>query len=134
MQATREIKRSWFDLLLQHAVPEDVARFCIRDAANEAQLTAKIEALVPSAKSAKLLLVLSSFPGLQHKQQWLRVFMRYGLPTADSITFLRNIEGGASEIERGLHSLHKFPRNLAKTLVAEVCVRRLCHAYAAVTV
>ena len=47
MESLDERKRHWLDLFLQHEVSEDVARSCIRDVADDAQLIAKIKETVP---------------------------------------------------------------------------------------
>ena len=68
-------KQHWLDLLLQHAVPETVARSCIRDVADEAQLVAKIKAL-ESPGVERLLQVFSATGARTH---WREM----GLATTD---------------------------------------------------
>ena len=98
-----EDKHTWLDLLLQHAVSETVARSCIRDAADEAQLIAKIKALkLPGVGAVKkeLLLQVLSFPVMPYKRLWLNVFLSHGLPADPSKTFLLGIKGGLPDLEQ----------------------------------
>ena len=60
MEPSNKRKREWMDLLLQHAVPETVARSCIRDAADDAQLIAKIKEAVPGEGAEQLVQVCRS--------------------------------------------------------------------------
>ena len=115
-------KQTWLDLLLQHMVSETVARSCIRDVADEAQLIAKIKALefpVEEAVKKERLLQVLSFPGMPYKQPWLNVFLSHGLPADVSKTFLLGIKGGLPDLVQTLRGL-PIPQNLAESLIAKV--------------
>ena len=118
-QVSVERKQHWIDLLLQHAVSETVARSCIRDVADQAQLIAKVKALESSDEGVERLLQVLSFP-LQYKRLWLNVFLSHGLSADFSKAFLSDIKGGLPDLEKAVPQL-PIPGDLAKTLIAKVC-------------
>ena len=111
-----ERKRHWLDLCLQHAVSEDVARSCIRDATHDAQLIAKIKEAVPGEGAEKVVQVLS-FPG-KYKRPWLSFFLRYGLPAEHARDFVGGIKSGLPQLEAKLRLL--IPGERGETLIKEV--------------
>ena len=103
MEPSDERKRHWLDLFLQHEVSENVARSCIRDVADDAQLIAKIKETVPGEGAEKVVQVLS-FPG-KDKRPWLSFFLRYGLPSEHARDFVGRIKGGLPQLEAKLRLL-----------------------------
>ena len=113
-----ERKRHWLDLCLQHAVSEDVARSCIRDATHDAQLIAKIKEAVPGEGAEKVVQVLS-FPE-KDKRPWLSVLLRHGVPAKHAKVFVGGIKEGLPQLEAKLRRLIPA-RERAEALIKEVC-------------
>ena len=109
-------KQNWLDLLLQHAVPEAVARSCIRDVADDVQLIRKIKQLLPPSAATERLMQILSFPE-EYKRPWLNVFLRHGSSNAKA--FVSGIKGGIPELEDKLRHL-PIPRDRVEALLAEV--------------
>ena len=116
MNSFEERKRNWLDLLLQHAVPETVARSCIQDVADDAQLIDKIKDAVPDKGAGQLVQVLS-FPE-DYKRPWLNVFLKHGLPVEHARGFVLGIER-FTELEAKIRRL--APGERGKRLIEEVC-------------
>ena len=115
-------RQHWFDLLLQYAVPETVARSCVRDATDEAQLIANIHSHKLSGNSVERLLLLLSFPG---KRAWLNVLLRHGLPAEQSKAVVSSIEGDVQSLEQTLREL-PMTKDVAGMLIAQVCGEMSC--------
>ena len=113
-------KRDWLDLLLQHAVPEAVAQRCVRDAANDAQLIAKIKALASPGEGVERLLQVLSFPCMRYKRLWFNALLCHGLPADVSKAFLLDFYGGLPELEQILRGDPRIPKALADPLIAKV--------------
>ena len=111
-------KQEWLDLLLQHAVPETVARSCIRDVTDEAQLIAKIKALESPGEGVERLLQVLSFP-VRDKRPWLNVLLSHGFPAEPSKAFLLGIPNG--DLLYLEQTLLKHRPDLAETLTSKVC-------------
>ena len=124
MEPSDERKRHWLDLFLQHGVSENVARSCIQDVADDAQLIAKINETVPGEGAEKVVQVLS-FPG-KYKRPWLSMFLRYKLPAEHARAFVGGITRGLPELEAKLRRL--IPGERGEALINEVrtSVWRLC--------
>ena len=110
-------KQNWLDLLLQHAVPEAVARSCIRDAADDTQLVCKIKEELASGEATERLVHILSFAE-KFKRPWLNVFLRHGLPAELAKSFVSGIAGGIPELEAKVRHLVNGDR--AEALLAEV--------------
>ena len=110
-------KQDWLDLLLQHGVPETMARSCIRDVTDEEQIIAKIKALESPGEG---LLEVLSFPTMWYKRSWLNVFISHGLPAELSKVFLSSINGGLLDLEQTLRGF-PIPQDLAEDLISKVC-------------
>ena len=111
-------KQEWLDLLLQHAVPETVARSCIRDVTDEAQLIANIKALESPGEGVERLLQVLSFP-VRDKRPWLNVLLSHGFPAEPSKAFLLGIPNG--DLLYLEQTLLKHRPDLAETLTSKVC-------------
>ena len=116
MEPSDERKRHWLDLFLQHGVSENVARSCIQDVADDAQLIAKINETVPREGAEKVVQVLS-FPG-KYKRPWLSMFLRYKLPAEHARAFVGGITRGLPELEAKLRRL--IPGERGESLINEV--------------
>ena len=113
-------KQEWLDLLLQHAVPETVARSCIRDVTDEAQLIAKIKALESPGEGVERLLQVLSFP-VRAKRPWLNVFLSHGFPAEQSKAFLLLVVRNKGDLLYLEQTLRKHRPDLAETLTSKVC-------------
>ena len=109
-------EQKWLDLLLQHEVPEAVARSCIRDVADDAQLIAKIKEVAPGEGVENVVQILS-FPE-KCKRPWLSVFLRHRLVAEHAIDFLGRIEGGLPELGVKLQRL--IPGEKGRFLTSQV--------------
>ena len=109
-------KRAWLDLFLQHAVPESVARSCIRDVADDAQLIAKIKEAVPG-KGAENVVQILSCPE-RWKWPWLSVLLRYRLAAEHARHFVKSIKGGLPELGVKLQRL--IPGEKGRFLTSQV--------------
>ena len=116
MEAFDERKRKWLDLLLQHMVPETVARSCIRDVADDAQLIDKIKEAVPGEGAQQLVQVLSFPEG--YKRPWLNIFLLHGLAAKHARAFVMGIKVGLPELEAKLRRL--IPGERAEPVIEEV--------------
>ena len=120
---TRE--RCWLDLLLQHAVPETVARSCIQDAADDAQLIAKIKALASPGEGVERLVQVLSFREA-YKRPWLNIFLLHGVPAKHAIAVVDDTTGGLPELNATLRRM--VPGGGVEPVIKEVrtCVWRMC--------
>ena len=114
-----EDKKNCLDLLLQHSIPEALARSCIENAATEAELISNLKALNLSQDTQRLVQVLS-FQDLPYKQAWLNVFLSHGLEPEASKEFLLKIKGGFPELTQTLRGL-PIPQDMAESLISQVC-------------
>ena len=101
------------NILLQHGLPESLARSLIKDAADVGQLIHTIQAANPNAKS--LLRALEElkndeFPKEdrllhvpKHKFLWFQVLLKHGVPKGTAAAFVRDIVGGVPELTEKLH-------------------------------
>ena len=112
---TRE--RCWLDLLLQHAVPETVARSCIQDAADDAQLIAKIKALASPGEGVERLVQVLSFREA-YKRPWLNILLLHGVPAKFAIPFVEDTFGGLPQLEANLRRI--VSARLAEPVIKEV--------------
>ena len=116
MEPFNKRKREWLDLLLQHAVPETLARSCIQDAVDDAQLIAKIKVAVPGEGVEQLVQVLS-FPECD-KRPWLNMCLLRGMAAKHAKSFVLGIKGGFPEIAAKLRRL--IPAERVEAVVKEV--------------
>ena len=118
-------QQHWFNLLLQHAVPETVARRCIGDVADDAQLIAKIEALASPGEGVERLVHVLSFRET-YKRPWLNIFLLHGVPAQDAIPVVEDTTGGLPELNATLRRM--VPGGGVEPVIKEVrtCVWRMC--------
>ena len=102
-------------ILLQHDLPEDLARSLVKDAANVGQLINTIQAANPDAKGLLLVRALEELkndefsqedqllPVPKHKLPWLQVLLKHGVPKGTAAAFIRDIVGGVVELADKLH-------------------------------
>ena len=107
---TVDIRRC-LEILLQHGLPENLARSLVKDAADVGQLINTIQKAIPNAKD-----LLRALAGLKndefsqedrlvpkHKLPWLNVLLQHGLPKHIAAPFIRDIVGGVPELAEKLH-------------------------------
>ena len=101
------------EILIQHDLPESLARSLVKDAAGVGQLIHTIQAVNPNATS--LLRALEELkndesskedrllPVPKHKLPWLQVLLKHGVPKDTAAAFIRDIVGGVPELADKLH-------------------------------
>ena len=101
------------EILLQHDLPEDLARSLVKDAADVDQLINTIQTVIPGAKD--LLRALGELKTDEfskedrllavpkHKLPWFQVLLKHGVPQDIAATFVRDIVGGMAELADKLH-------------------------------
>ena len=99
------------EILLQHNLPEDLARSLVKDAADVVQLINTIQTEIPGAND--LLCALGELKNDEfsqedrlvpkHKLPWLHVLLQHGLPKHIAAPFIRDIVGGVPELAEKLH-------------------------------
>ena len=108
---TVDIRRC-LEILLQHGLPENLARSLVKDAADVGQLINTIQTEFPDAKD--LLRDLAELKNDEfseedvlrvpkHKLPWLQVLLKHGLPRDIAAPFIRDIVGGVPELAEKLH-------------------------------
>ena len=99
------------EILLQHGVPENLARSLVTDVADVGQLINTIQTEIPDAKD--LLRDLAELKNDEfseqdvlrvpkHKLPWLQVLLKHGLPRDIAAPFIRDIVGGVAELAENL--------------------------------
>ena len=106
-QNTVDIGRC-LEILLQHDLPENLARSLIKDAADVGQLINTIQTVIPGAND--LLRALGELKNDEfseedrlltvpkHKLPWFQVLLKHGVPKDTAAAFIRDIVGGVTEL------------------------------------
>ena len=101
------------EILLQHNLPEDLARSLVKDAGDVVQLIKTIQTEIPGAND--LLCALGELkndefseedrllPVPKHKLPWFQVLRKHGVPQDIAAAFVHDIVGGMAELADKLH-------------------------------
>ena len=110
------------EILLQHDLPEDLARSLVKDAADVGQLINTIQTVIPGADDLlRALGELLTVP--KHKLPWFQVLLKHGVPNYIAAAFIRDIVGGMAELADKLHDA--MPED-ADALLKQVLFFSLC--------
>ena len=85
-------------ILLQHDLPEDLARSLVEDAADVGHLIDTIQTVAPGAKDLLRALADPLLAVPKHKRPWFQVMLKHGVPKDTAAAFIRNIVGGVAEL------------------------------------
>ena len=86
------------EILLQHDLPEDLARSLVEDAADVGHLIDTIQTVAPGAKDLLRALADPLLAVPKHKRPWFQVMLKHGVPKDTAAAFIRDIVGGVAEL------------------------------------
>ena len=111
------------EILLQHDLPEDLARSLVEDAADVGHLIDTIQTVAPGAKDLLRALADPLLAVPKHKRPWFQVMLKHGVPKDTAAAFIRDIVGGVPELADKLHEAMPEDANvlLKKVLFFSLC-------------